>query len=290
MRPEIKETQGQTLLVLLRIAIFGLACLCVFGMRTAAESVFTYLSQDRSLTENTDTSPQGSVYGRPYALYYDNAVEGASRHTYKYYYISGSEDALGLVDASGNVLLEQKYQGIFVLPEGYILKEDGYWRFYDRELNLLSDNAWETAQPALDENNKLRSELVKVSRDGLFGAVNMRGEVVISPRWDSLNIFNPFGLKLMRVSKDGSFGFIYPDGDTAVGVRYEYAQIGQYFHDDPNGGEETASETVIYVRQDGEWGCIFMDSDGDPSWQDWGVQPGEEVLNAYEEYRASQAG
>ena len=272
---EIKETQGQTLLTLLRVAICGIACLCVFGFHGLAESFFGIFTTAVPMTSAEQTS---SSYGDSYILYYDQSLKhNAYLHIYRQYYLSGSEDHVGLVDSAGKVILEQKYQGIVVLPESYILKENDKWRFYTHDMEPLTDNEWDSVELSLSEKGKLNSDLVKICSDGLYGAVNMQGEVAVSPRWDSLELYTRTAeWQLLRVSSNGDFGYIYPNGNTAVRIRYDYVQTGIYGSE-----EEGDSAPVIFVCDDGDWGGIFKNRYNEPGSVDWSVEPTAEVLEDY---------
>jgi hypothetical protein len=285
---EIKNAEGQTLLTLLRVAICGLAALSVFGMQNLANVFFDTVQNSgnliSSITYDADNTPL--QYGRPYVLYYDKTLEDnkSVSHIYKQYYITGEEGALGLVDSAGNVLLSQSYQDIIVLPATYILKTDGLWRFYDQtEITPLDENNWENVEISLDESGKINSDLVKVEKDGLYGATDQQGHIVVQPQWDD---FEPYTYAvdwpIIRVKKNGLYGFINNSGQILIDVKYDYARLDLYSF--PNVDDSTTINTVpvVFVLKDNDWGGIFRGDNGKPTGVNWDIEPSAEALADHE--------
>ena len=275
---EIKETPGQTLLTLIRVVIYAVAALCSFGINDLADSFFTAIRSGEGFFQVEQAQQQPPAYGEPYILYYDQDLGNDNkRHVYRQYFIFGGNDAYGLKDSVGNQLLPAVYQGIIVLPESYLLQENGLWRFYSHDLELLSDDEWEDVEIAKDESGKISSDLVKVCRDDLYGAADQQGEIMVSPRWESLELYAlEAGWPLIRVSSDGKYGYIDRDGNVVIRVRYDYAQMGEYLETDSDGQQRES--TVIYVYRDEQWGAIFKNRNGDPSEVNWDISPSEEIL------------
>ncbi len=273
------------------MVIFAIAALSVFGMYGFAEKTLAFFNNNINAADQPliDDPDQPDIQGRSYTLYYDEKIYSDSmagyRHIYKQYYIVGQENAVGLVDAAGTVLLPQQYQDIIILPYTYILKQDEFWGFYSREtLELLSDNIWNQAEIELSEQGKIISDLVKVNKDGVYGATNHNGEIIISPAWDGLELYTyEAEWPLIRVQQDTQYGFINNSGDVIISVRYAYAQLNTYsvINTDEQGNENTVTVPIIYVCEDGQWGGIFRDSDGDPTSVDWNIEPTTEVLADY---------
>lgn len=288
---KIKFSPGQTLLTLLRVAICGVAALCIFGMHGCVDTAVDLFRHDDASGQEGSAGP-GS-YGNSYILYYEEPLaDGESTiHVYKQYYITGQEGTLGMVDASGQVVFESRYQGIILLPHSCILKEDGLWRFYDLERQLLSDEAWDEVAIEKDEHGKISNDLVMVCRDGSYGATTQLGEIIISPRWDGLDLYSyDAGWPIIRVKSGDYYGFVDNDGDTVISVEYPYAQMGTLTTPIVNeAGEITgdSSETAVFVFRNDDWGAIFQDEDGDPTRVDWDVEPPASII---EDYQSSLAG
>jgi len=272
---EIKQTQGKTLLTLLKICIFGIASLCSFGMHDAAVSFFAIFAPAPAVQQETA--------GEPYILYFTEEGENdASYHIYRRYYIVGSEPFVGLNDAAGNTLLEKEWQDIIVLPNSYALKADGKWRFYSHEKTVLAEDSWDTVELFKNDSGKITNDMLKVSIEGKYGTTDQLGNILISPRWDSLDLYGTNAQwPLIRVSSEGKYGYIDNEGDVVIRLNYDYAQMGQYHTgiilDD--GSEEI--KPVIYVYDDGDWGAIFRGRGGAPSSVDWDIQPPPEITDSY---------
>jgi hypothetical protein len=287
---EIKQSEGQTLLTLLRVAICGLASLSVLGMYNAANGFFGVVRDGEGWVDSLqyETTYQAAENSRVYNLYYDEvAPDGRGvRHIYKQYYLAGSEGAWGLVDSAGQVILESRYQDIILLPQSYILKDDDQWRFYSRpELEPLGNSAWDNVEVFRSESGKIISDLVAVEKDGHFGATDQQGNVVVPPEWDDCEL-NTYAVDwpIIRVKKDGLYGFINRSGQVVIDVSFNYAQLDLYSEPPPTDGEpvDTPSVPVVYVCNDGDWGGIFRDPGGQPQAVNWQIEPTAEVLEDYQ--------
>lgn len=286
---EIKKSEGQTLLTLLRLSICGIAALCIFGMQNFVNGTFDFFRNSEEMVNSflEEKNPGTQDYGNSYILYYDEQNNGTTTHIYKQYYITGEEGSLGMVDSSGKVIFEPVYEGIILLPHSCILKQDGQWRFYDLENQPLSDDTWDTVEVVTNKHGKIVGNLIEVSKDGLYGATDQQGEVMISPRWDDIDLNNyEVDWPLIRVKKDGEYGFINSDGYIIIGVRYEYATLGTYVISDENQQQQTRPAVFVYRNED--WGAIFQDRYGDPTYVDWDIEPPAEVIEDYNENYAQQ--
>lgn len=289
---EIKKSEGQTLLTLLRLAICGVAALCIFGMQGFVNAILDLFRNSEDMVNSFFQGEEDEViqedYGNSYILYYEEQLEDSDTtlHIYKQYYITGTEGQMGMVDSSGNVIFEPLYEGIILLPHSCILKQDGQWRFYDLNQELLSEESWDTVEIEKNEQGKISNDLVKVSRDGVYGATDQQGNIIIYPRWVtwSFTPMRPTG-RSIRVKSDDQYGFVDSEGNVVINVRYDYAALDSLTTPIENEeGEITGERTepVIFVLRNDDWGAIFQDEDGDPTSVDWSVDPTEEILNDYQ--------
>lgn len=283
----IKYAEGQTLLTLSRAAIVVVACLCVGGVYSLIDGVFSSASSARdAMVEIIDSETSETVEGVPTVLYFsENGAAGGQTSIYQMFYITGSEGAYGLVDTGGKRLLDDIYQGIILLPHAYALKQDGQWRFYDREtLEQITEHHWDEADVLQTENGRFIGTLVRVRKDGLYGAVNMRGEIAIFPYYEDFQMSSlQSAWPLIKVRQNGKYGFINSAGDTVVSLSYDYAVLDTVLvYADENDAEGT-ERPIIYVVRDGDWGAMYRNGDGSSSEVDWSVEPTAEVLAAYEQ-------
>ena len=283
----IKYAEGQTLLTLTRVAIAVVACLCVAGVYSLISGIFSTADTARDSMQDIIGRPSAeNTQGEPTVLYYKEVGPGGSQvNTYQMFYITGSEGAYGLTDAGGNRLLPDMYQGIILLPHTYLLKQGGYWRFYDKETLVAKDyNFWEEAEVLRTENGAFASYLVCVRRDGLYGATNMLGQVAIQPIYESFQMSSLTAKwPLIKVKQYGKYGFINSSGQVIVTLSYDFARVDSIMLYKDENDAEGVEIPIIYVLRDGDWGAMYRNSDGSSSDVDWSVEPTSEVLAAYEQ-------
>ena len=284
----IKYAEGQTLLTLSRAVIVIIACLCVGGVYGLVTGLFSSATSARDTVAEmlNNGEDESSVAGEPVVLYFsESGSAGGQTSTYQMFYITGSEGAYGLTDAGGNRLLDDVYQGIILLPHAYVLKQDGRWRFYDRDtLEPLSDYSWDDASVEVTDNGRFVANLVAVRDGDLYGAVDMRGGVVIEPAYEEFQMSSLKAIwPLIKVKQNGKYGFINTAGQNIVSITYDYAVLDSVLvYADENDAEGTETP-IIYVIRDGDWGAMYRNSDGSSSDVDWSVDPTAEVLSAYEQ-------
>lgn len=283
----IKYAEGQTLLTLTRAAIVVVACLCVGGVYGLVNGLFSTATSARdAVVDIIDAETSQTIEGTPTVLYFsENGAGGGVTSIYQVYYITGKEGAYGLVDAGGERLLDDIYEGVILLPHAYALKQEGQWRFFDREtMEQITEHHWDEAEVLRADNGRFIGTLVRVKKDGLYGAVNMRGEIAIGAYYDDLQMNSlQSAWPLIKVKSDGKYGFINTAGDTVISLSYDYAAMGTVtVYADENDAEGT-EKPIVYVLQDGDWGAIYRNGDGTSSDVDWSVEPTAEVLEAYEE-------
>ncbi|MBR3392254.1 MAG: WG repeat-containing protein [Firmicutes bacterium] len=275
------------MLTLTRAAIVVVACLCVGGVYGLVNGLFSTATSARdAVVDIIDAETSQTIEGTPTVLYFsENGAGGGVTSIYQVYYITGKEGAYGLVDAGGERLLDDIYEGVILLPHAYALKQEGQWRFFDREtMEQITEHHWDEAEVLRADNGRFIGTLVRVKKDGLYGAVNMRGEIAIGAYYDDLQMNSlQSAWPLIKVKSDGKYGFINTAGDTVISLSYDYAAMGTVtVYADENDAEGT-EKPIVYVLQDGDWGAIYRNGDGTSSDVDWSVEPTAEVLEAYEE-------
>ena len=283
----IKYAEGQTLLTLARAALVVVACLCVGGVYGLVNGLFSTATSARdAVVDIIDAETSETIEGTPTVLYFsENGADGGITSIYPVYYITGKEGAYGLVDAGGERLLDDIYEGVILLPHAYALKQDGQWRFFDREtMEQITEHHWDEAEVLRKDNGRFVGTLVRVKKDGLYGAVNMRGEISIFPNYEDLQMNSlQSAWPLIKVKQGGKYGFINSAGDVVISLSYDYAAMDTVtVYADENDAEGT-EKPIVYVLQDGDWGAIYRNGDGTSSDVDWSVEPTAEVLEACEE-------
>ncbi|MDO4581957.1 MAG: WG repeat-containing protein [Bacillota bacterium] len=260
----IKRREGHTLITLLKVLIVFVACLGNWGVDALADKAAVFFSGGVSgLQQFLDDDEQefaGIDGTTPYLLYYTeyDADTKITRHIHKQYYISGSEGAYGLIDAARRPVLEEKYQDIVILPYAWALKTDGKYQLYSKtDLTPLSDQLWDAVEPEIDEEGCTSTGMIVVQRDGLYGAIDGSGTVLMEPKWDDFDLLTTNAAwPLSRVRLADKYGFINAAGDIIIALDYEQAVMSSMVVEAT--GEEIP---IIYVYQDGRWGGIVRNRD-----------------------------
>ena len=283
----VKKAEGQTILTFVRLFIIFIALLGSWNMQFVANAVFGFVRNADVLVRDfiSDEPSLSTIEGRPYVLYYAERSndDKSISHIYKKYYITGEEGNLGLKDSSGQALIDGGFEDILVLPDAYLLKHNDSWGFYARDLQPLSDARWETAELELsDDNNLIVSDLVKIKRDGMYGAADMLGNVLVEPQYEE---FDPYTFEanwsINRVKKDGYYGYIDRNGRTVIDLIYDYVIMSSIVIFKDADDEEGTLMPVVFVLKDEDWGGMLKQRDGSPGRVDWEIEPPAEVLADY---------
>lgn len=289
----IKHAEGQTLLTLLRLCFVAIACLCVGNMQAYADAFYQFIGSAGDMARDfiaPEEDASVSIQGEPVVLYFQELLPegGGYRIVYQQLYKTGSESAYGLTDAAGRQLVPEQYQDILALPHAYVLKSGGLWQFVDAETFVpLSERLWEEVQPSLSEKGMLQGNLVRVRQDGLYGAVDLTGNVVIEPAYDEFVLYSyQVEWPLIAVRQNGYYGYLDMAGNIVVDLIYDYAvmSVTTVFADENDATGTTIP--IIYVLRNEDWGAIYRQGDG-PSAVDWQVEPSAEALAAYTQSQQS---
>ena len=282
---QIKNTEGQTVLTLVRLVIVIFVCLCVGKIGSAAQGMAELALNAEQIASDMVAQEEyvPSAEGQKTILYYSLPESHGSSRIYQIFYKNGTEGAYGLTDSLGRQLLPPQYEDILVLPQAYLLKQDGLWGFFDRSsLESLSDRSWNSVQLQQREDGFLLSDSVLVGNNDKYGICDMLGQVIIEPLYDSMTMSSQVDWPLIRVCRDGRYGYIDSNGDVIVRPIYDYAVMDTVtVYADENDAEGTLTP-LIYVLSNGSWGAIYRQGDAATN-VDWSVEPSADVLAAYEE-------
>lgn len=289
---QIKHSEGQTLLTLLRLLIISIALLGTWGMQKVADQCIYFAYHAREIAQNflasfdqEDTTD--AAMADSYVLYYSihDEEEHATRYVYSVYYLSGGVGAYGLISPSGEQLLENRYQSIQLLPEAFLLEENGQFYFYDHALQPLSEQSWDDAEVGFREDGMIDCDLIKVCRDGLYGAVDLKGQLVIDPQYEQFDLYTfETDWQINRVKQNGKYGYIDRNGNIIVSINYDFAlmsTIKVYEEgEDPMDPEAGTDRAVVYVLSGDRWGVMYKLFNGSTGEVTWGVEPPAEMVEA----------
>lgn len=154
--------------------------------------------------------------------------------------LSEKSDKYGILDNSGNKILECEYTDIEYLKENMVLaiKEN---RSYMAVVDLISGNRFEIIDPIplikrvfnklknkTNNTNKIECSFIGAFHDGLvsvkignlYGFVDKTGKMVIEPKYKNVGYFSD-GLALIK--ENGLYGFINQTGKIVIEPKYELA-------------------------------------------------------------------
>lgn len=147
-----------------------------------------------------------------------------------------TEGKWGVIDSSGNIIIQPEYDEYIVIPDNSkaifittinVNYDDGT---YDtRVLNANGDELfteYDTIEAIenYDSSNNLwyESGILKISQDGKYGIIDTNGNKLVDPEYDSITALKGVTNSLLT-EKDGKYGVI--DNVGSVIINNEYAQI-----------------------------------------------------------------
>ena len=117
------------------------------------------------------------------------------------YIIVNENNQYGLIDTSGTILIEPKYESIKYLNSSilFAVKESGVWKLINTEEgNIIIDGGY-------DDIVEAKTDSVVVIKDGKYGVINTNKEEKIAPQYEDLK----YAFSIYYISKkDGKYGII----------------------------------------------------------------------------------
>lgn len=158
---------------------------------------------------------------------------------------------MGLIDLDGHIIVPPAWEWIYYMTDGWALvsfEVDGesHYSFVNRQNERMAQTyVWAepfseglafvmtedsrtmidpSGQPAFQNNwddvhNVCSQALIGVCKDGRWGYVSPREEVIIPPQWDEAEPFSPEGLA--KVKRNGLYGFIDVTGTVVIEPRWK---------------------------------------------------------------------
>ncbi|WP_158588729.1 WG repeat-containing protein [Butyrivibrio sp. X503] len=116
------------------------------------------------------------------------------------------------VDTEGTVVLE-KEGGYFHEGFASIKNESGKEAYMDKNGELITDYDYDIAYP-------FYNGYAIATIDGLDGAIDTKGEIIIEPKFKNLGLFSEDGLAALK-GDNGFYGFINTKGEWQIAAQYE---------------------------------------------------------------------
>ena len=188
----------------------------------------------------------------------------------KTYFAAYKDNKWGVIDENGDTVIEPSYEEMIIIPDN---KTDIFLCTYDvnfdtgeystKALNsenqeIFTDYTKIEAISNHDENNNLWYEqnVLKVQKDGKWGAINFDGEAILNTEYDSIEAI-PGVENVLLIQKDGKYGVADREGRIILDVNYaEITNLGKtnrdgYIVKDDTGlyGIVDSSKKVILQNQ-----------------------------------------
>ncbi len=160
------------------------------------------------------------IFGIVYAI---NRVQTyqVKRSILKHYFVSFREDTqkYGVIDASGEVVLENKYDELILIPDKekdlFLITENVDYDKGTYEVSALNKNGnvvikgYEELKPIeyINTDAKYDSNLLQFKRDGKFGLLRYDGTEVLKNIFEEISVMKNIENRLL-VKEDGKYGII----------------------------------------------------------------------------------
>lgn len=175
------------------------------------------------------------------------------------YFAAYKDNKWGVIDSSGNIVIEPSYGEMIVVPNS---KEDVFLCTYDvnyddgtystkalnaEEQEIFTEYEQVEAIENIDENQNLSYEgkVLKVQKDEKYGLIDMTGKEVLSCEYDKITALQ--GVKnTLLVLKDDNYGIVNNEGKVLIPTNYaEIQSLG-----------DEASQGFIVKSTDGKYGIV----------------------------------
>ena len=234
------------------------------------EQPISYLSKDAHfgiyqgiIDKTKEIAAKGQELERISARYW---LGDEGEKTIEYYIKTVEEKSKNLLNEKGDTILSG-FEQYDLMLKLIFAKREGKWGLYDNKgVKILDHSYEEISNFEMPDGNKANG-LVGIKNNGLWGAVDQDGKIVIQPEFDYIDLnyyeeVEPF----IKVKKNGKFGYLTRKGKPLVDTVWDTA-----FMDVLN-----VPEDIIFVKQGDKWGGIRINEEKAAP-VDWTLIPSEEA-------------
>lgn len=167
----------------------------------------------------------------------DNADYNIEKITEFNYFIFKDEEEYGVIDRSGNIIIEAKYEEVIIPnPEKdiFICQNQNNTSILNASNQELFTNYEETLPIKLKNvasSLSYEKSVLKFKKDGLYGLIDFEGNVIAKNIYTSIENLQPTEGKFL-VEKDGKKGIIDLNGNTLVKTKYDDIMSDGYYTDE----------------------------------------------------------
>jgi len=234
------------------------------------QQIISYLSKDAHpgiyqwiIDKTKEMAAKGKEFEKISARYW---LGDEGEKTIEYYIKTVEEKSKDLLNEKGDTILSG-FEEYDIMLKLVLAKRDGKWGLYDNAgTKILGHSYEEISNYEMPDGNKANG-LVGVKNNGLWGAIDQEGKIVIQPEFDYIDLnyyeeVEPF----IKVKKNGKFGYLTRKGKPLVDTVWDTA-----FMDVLN-----VPEDIIFVKQGDKWGGIRIKEEKAAP-VDWTLIPSEEA-------------
>lgn len=158
-----------------------------------------------------------------------------SEPKYEYFLLS-SNDNLGVIDKSGNIIIEPKYTQIYIPnPEKDVFvcyRNENEYEILNKEASrMFADFENVAVIKSSNENQEVEKYVLKYRKNDLYGLVGFDGTIKTDAIYDEISSLADKPGALL-VKKDDKYGILNADGNTIIDIKYDNILSDGYCSED----------------------------------------------------------
>lgn len=154
---------------------------------------------------------------------------------YKYFVLYSENDKVGVIDRNGNTILDSTYTDVYIpnpLKDVFICFDGDSSSVVNSKGEKIFEDYKDISALVTSESSLLDLEknVLRYKKDGLYGLINLDGEVVADPIYEEISSLKNRPGKIL-VKKDDKYGVLDSNGKVVVPVSY-YSIVGDEYCED----------------------------------------------------------
>ena len=154
---------------------------------------------------------------------------------YKYFVLYSENDKVGVIDRNGNTILDSTYTDVYIpnpLKDVFICFDGDSSSVVNSKGEKIFEDYKDISALVTSESSLLDLEknVLRYKKDGLYGLINLDGEVVADPIYEEISSLKNRPGKIL-VKKDDKYGVLDSNGKVVVPVSY-YSIVGDEYYED----------------------------------------------------------
>lgn len=156
---------------------------------------------------------------------------------YKYFVLYSENDKVGVIDRDGNTILDSTYTDVYIpnpLKDVFICFDGDSSSVVNSKGEKIFEDYKDVSALITSESSLLDLEknVLRYKKDGLYGLINLDGEVVTEPIYEEISSLKNRPGRIL-VKKDDKYGVLDSNGKVVVPVSY-YSIVGDEYCEDEN--------------------------------------------------------